>query len=325
LFVNLLDASQPHCAGACDHCIGAAMKLHQLRALLAICESGSIQEASRILHISQPSLSRSIKELETELGVHLLVRSNRGITLTVYGEHLLSRARLILEEVRRAKDEIETLKGRTSGHITIGVSPVTPSSHFVNCLARFNARHPKVSIQIEELRPNKLIEGLREGRLDLVLTSHGGTRQLEGFRAVELYLQPGVLAVRKGHPQRHLKSLAELRELMWILPDTFEDSPVSKLFSEHGLARPENVMVCSSLVMYLELALRTDSVSFWSMRHMSLSNLSERLDVLEVSEHVPGFVFSLISREAELLTQAASILAQDIVYEFQRNPCANPL
>lgn len=293
------------------------MKLHQLRALLAICESGSIQEASRILHISQPSLSRSIKELETELGVHLLVRSNRGITLTVYGEHLLSRARLILEEVRRAKDEIETLKGRTSGHITIGVSPVTPSSNFVNCLARFNARHPKVSIQIEELRPNKLIEGLREGRLDLVLTSHGGTRQLEGFRAVELYLQPGVLAVRKGHPQRHLKSLAELRELMWILPDTFEDSPISKLFSDHGLAPPENVMVCSSLVMYLELASRTDSVSFWSMRHMSLSNLSERFDVLEVCEQVPGFVFSLISREAELLTQAANMLAQDIVYEFK--------
>ncbi|MVV48826.1 LysR family transcriptional regulator [Pseudomonas sp. PB120] len=301
------------------------MKLHQLRALLAICESGSIQEASRILHISQPSLSRSIKDLESELGVHLLVRSNRGITLTVYGEHLLSRARLILAEVRRAKDEIETLKGRTSGHITIGVSPVTPSSQFVNCLARFSARHPKVSIQIEELRPNKLIEGLREGRLDLVLTSHGGVRQLEGFRAVELYLQPGALAVRKGHPQRHLNSLAELRELMWILPDTFEDSPVSKLFSDCGLAPPENVMVCSSLVMYLELALRTDSVSFWSMRHMTLSNLSERLDVLEVSEQVPGFVFSLISREAELLTQAANILAEDILYEFQGNPCANPL
>jgi DNA-binding transcriptional LysR family regulator len=301
------------------------MKHNQLRAFLTICESGSIQEASRILHISQPSLSRSIKELETELGVHLLVRSNRGVTLTIYGEHLLSRARLILEEVKRAKDEIETLKGRTGGHIIIGVSPVTPSSRFVNCLARFSKRNPKVSIQIEELRPNKLIEGLREGRLDLALTSHGGTRQLEGFRAVELYLQPGALAVRKGHPQRHLGSLADLRELMWILPDTFEDSPVSPLFSEHGLAAPEHIMVCSSLVMYLELAICTDAVSFWSMRHLALSNLNEKLDVLTVSEQVPGFAFALISREAELLTQEAKLLAEDIVYEFHGNRSVNPL
>ena len=74
------------------------MKLHQLRAIVAICESGSIQEASRLLHISQPALSKSIKELESELGVPLLVRSNRGITATSYGEHLVRRARLVVEE-----------------------------------------------------------------------------------------------------------------------------------------------------------------------------------------------------------------------------------
>ena len=77
------------------------MKLHQLRAMLAISESGSIQEASRLLHISQPALSKGIKELEAELGVPLLIRSNRGITVTEYGERLVRRARLILEEVRR--------------------------------------------------------------------------------------------------------------------------------------------------------------------------------------------------------------------------------
>ncbi|MFY0729662.1 LysR substrate-binding domain-containing protein [Pseudomonas sp. NFX15] len=292
------------------------MKHHQLRALLVICESGSIQEASRMLHISQPSLSRSIKELESELGVNLLVRSNRGITLTIYGEHLLIRARLILEEARRAKDEINTLKGSMGGHVTIGVSPVTPSSRFVQCLTKFNARNPKVTIRIEELRPAKLIEGLREGRLDLVITSHGGTGQLEGFRALELYQQPGALAVRKGHPYSSLNTLLELRELPWVLPDEFKDSPVSNLFHQTKLAPPDNVMVCSSLVIYLELAATTDAVSFWSMRHLTLSNLAEKLDVVKVAEQVPSFAISLISREAAALTREASMLAEDIIYEF---------
>jgi len=78
------------------------MKPHQLRALLAISENGSIQEPSRLLGISQPALSKSIKELETELGVSLLVRSNRGITITGYGERLVRSARLAVEEVQRA-------------------------------------------------------------------------------------------------------------------------------------------------------------------------------------------------------------------------------
>ena len=116
------------------------MKLHQLRAMLAISESGSIQEASRLLHISQPALSKSIKELEAELGVPLLIRSNRGITVTEYGERLVRRARLILEEVRRAREEIETLKGTMDGKVAIGVSPVTPGAQIVASLNRYRKR-----------------------------------------------------------------------------------------------------------------------------------------------------------------------------------------
>ncbi|MDD2058349.1 LysR substrate-binding domain-containing protein [Pseudomonas putida] len=297
------------------------MKIHQLRALLAICESGSIQEASRTLHISQPSLSRSIKELEAELGVSLLVRSNRGITLTQYGEHLVTRARLIVEEVRRAKHEIETLKGSMDGSVTLGVSPVTPSTRFVDCVARFRQRHPQVRLQIEELRPSKLIEGMREGRLDLVLTSYGGARHLEGFECIELYQEPGALAVRKDHPSSELRALRDLRKLNWILPDRIEDSPVASMFAEQRLMPPDNLMTCSSLVMYLELATRTDAVSFWSKRGMALGDLRDHLQVLQVIEAVPSFTFSMVSREASLLTREAAALAEDIVYEFYGNRC----
>ncbi|MEE1916356.1 LysR substrate-binding domain-containing protein [Pseudomonas asiatica] len=298
------------------------MKIHQLRALLAVSESGSIQEASRTLHISQPSLSRGIKELEAELGVSLLLRSNRGITLTQYGEHLVIRARLIIEEVRRAKHEIETLKGAMDGSVTLGVSPVTPSTRFVDCVARFRQRHPQVRLQIEELRPSKLIEGLREGRLDLVLTSHGGKRHPEGFECVELYQEPGVLAVRKGHPHADSRALSDLRKLDWILPDRLEDSPVTSMFAELRLMPPDNLMSCSSLVMYLELDTRTDAVSFWSKRGMALGDLRDHLQVLQVVETVPSFTFSMVSREASLLTREAAALAEDIVYEFYGNRSA---
>ncbi|WP_342244619.1 LysR family transcriptional regulator [Pseudomonas sp. OTU5201] len=291
------------------------MKIHQLRALLAIHECGSIQEASRHLHTSQPSLSRNIKELESELGVQLLVRSNRGITLTPYGQHLVGRARRIVEEVRRAKDEIENLKGSMEGQLRIGVSPVTPSSRLVAVLGRYQRQHPGVTLQIEELRPRLLLAGLREGHLDLALTSHDCSN-LEGFHCQQLYQQAAALAVRKGHPRRELGKLSQLRELDWILPDRFEDSPAERMFSDAGLAPPAKVMVCSSLVMYLELAAQTDAVSLWSRRHLCVGSLSEKLEALQIAEPVPPFTCTLISRDPEVLTPEAGALVEDIIYKF---------
>lgn len=180
------------------------MKLHQLRALRTIAESGSLQEASRLLEVTQPSLSKAVKELEGELGVPLLVRSNRGVTVTAYGERLVSMARLVTEEVRRARDEIDTLKGEMAGRVAIGVSPVTPNRAFANCFKRYRELHPNVQLQIFELRSVQLFEGLKEGRLDLVLTTQPVQDAADGQVWYELAPQPSALAVRKGIPWRGL-------------------------------------------------------------------------------------------------------------------------
>ena len=298
------------------------MKLHQLRAIVAISESGSIQEASRLLHISQPALSKGIKELEAELGVPLLVRSNRGITVTAYGERLLRRARLVLEEVRRAREEIDTLKGIIGGKVAIGVSPVTPSQQFVSCLNSYRKRYPKVQLQIHELRPSKLLEGLREGQLDLLLTSLSPSRNTDGFHWVELYSQPTVLAVRKGHPLRQAKSLEELRELDWLLQDALELSSAGQLFRDNGIAPPDNVIECASVVLYAEMATTSDAVSYWSQRVLELAQLGHQLDALAIAEPVPHMNISLVCRDPELMTREAQALADDVVYAFRQSRSA---
>jgi DNA-binding transcriptional LysR family regulator len=294
------------------------MKLHQLRAIVAICESGSIQEASRLLHISQPALSKGIKELEAELGVPLLVRSNRGITVTEYGERLVKRARLILEEVRRAREEIDTLKGVMDGKLSIGVSPVTPSQQFVSSLNRYRKRYPKVQVHIHELRPSKLMEGLREGLLDMVLTSLPQARNADGFHWTELYQQPTVLAVRKGHPLEGCTSLVELSEQEWLLQDSFEQSSVGSLFAEHGIALPERVIECASVVLYSELAASSDAVSYWSMRVLERTQfIMQTLTVLDLAEAIPPMNISLVCRDPELMTREAKALADELIYVYK--------
>lgn len=301
------------------------MKLHQLRALLAICESGSIQEASRLLHISQPALSKGIKELEAELGVPLLVRSNRGITVTEYGERLVRRARLILEEVRRAREEIESLKGTMDGKLAIGVSPVTPGAQFIASLNRYRKRYPRVQVQIHELRPSKLIEGLREGQLDLVLTSLPASRCGDGFHWTELFSQPAVLAVRKGHPLGGARSLRELLDEEWLLQDTLELSKVGMMFEQHRIEPPQRVIECASVVLFSELALNTDAVSYWSRRLLDhVQKLGQELQVLDLQEQVPPMNISLVCRDQELMTREAKILADELVYAYTSPHAARP-
>jgi DNA-binding transcriptional LysR family regulator len=87
------------------------MKLHHLRDIVAIAERGSLRAAARHLSVAQPALTRSVRELERELGVALFERRTRGMILTPMGNAFMRRARSILGEMRRARDEVEQLHG----------------------------------------------------------------------------------------------------------------------------------------------------------------------------------------------------------------------
>lgn len=292
------------------------MKLHQLRALRTIAESGSIQEASRLLEVTQPSLSKAVKELEGELGVPLLVRSNRGVTVTAYGERLVSMARLVTEEVRRARDEIDTLKGEMAGRVAIGVSPVTPNRAFSDSLKRYRELYPNVQLQIFELRSVQLFEGLKEGRLDLVLTTQPAAETGDGQVWRELAPQPSAVAVRKGHPLSGAKSLSELLDLEWLLSDPLEVALAGQFFRERQVEPPKRITVCSSSLLYLELAANTDAVSFWSQRMLGLPMVAQVLEPLQITEATPAASISLVTRPQELMTRESQLLAEEIVAAF---------
>src|ERR1700760_1481398 len=98
------------------------MKLTQLTYAAAVAERGSLRAAARHLRIAQPAFSRSIAELERELGAPLFERRARGMVPTPLGQAFVRRATGILNDVRRAQDEFEQLRGNAVGSITVGLS-----------------------------------------------------------------------------------------------------------------------------------------------------------------------------------------------------------
>lgn len=95
-------------------------KLGHLQAFRQVARSGSIRSAARELGVSQPGLSRTLRELEQTLGTQLLLRSKEGIALTEAGMAFSHRAEWVLEELRRAADEVEQINHYTHGRLTVG-------------------------------------------------------------------------------------------------------------------------------------------------------------------------------------------------------------
>jgi len=291
------------------------MKLHQLRALVSIHETGSLQDASQVLHLTQSALSRAIKELENELGITLLVRSNKGMTLTEYGQRMLGHARQALESVRRARQEIEDMKGLVVSEITIGVTPVTALLQSLKqTLLSFQQSYPNATLKVLEMRPAQLLQHLRDGLLDFALTSQVPVNAV-GLDWQPLCRIPGVVVVRKDHPLRNVRSLRLLQQANWISVDPLTDnqSQFNQLFEGSALGRPRKVFECTAMNLAIKMLIDSDAVMIMSQPALGhdlvgLSDMSKHLQKIDIQEPVPEYSVNLVCVNRSYLTKTAGQL-----------------
>jgi len=145
------------------------MKLHQLRDVVAIAERGGLRAASRHLQLAQPALTRSLGELERELGTALFERHARGMVLTSAGTVFVQRATAILHEVRRAGEEIDQLQGGVCGSVAMALSIAPHIALLPRALPPFRARYPAVQLRVIEGIYPTVEGGLRDGSIDFYI------------------------------------------------------------------------------------------------------------------------------------------------------------
>jgi len=308
------------------------MKLQQLRVMLAVAEHGSIHEASRVLHISQPALSKAISDLERELGVTLLARTARGVSLTAYGQALLKRARVVEQELRYAVEDIESIRGHAEAELNIGFTPVAASGPLTEAMTVFRHRFPHVSLRAFEMRPQQIQEGMREGRLDLGLVSTSSAPGATPFQWEHLFSIGMKLAVRAGHPLRHVRRLHALHDADWLVLDPIDDanSPLATAMRMHRLEMPSRVVQVASNLLGLQLAARSDLVSVWSDLAFPgtggpLQLARDALVPLQIQDELPGFHVYLMYRSADLMTSVCAEFAEAVRRCANREYAAKPL
>ncbi|KVG29873.1 LysR substrate-binding domain-containing protein [Burkholderia diffusa] len=145
------------------------MDIKQLRALLAVAETGSVTRAADVLHIVQPAVSRQLKLLEEDVGIALFERGRYGMELTESGEILAEHARRALLELDRARAEIQPSDARISGVVTIGLLPSTADLLAGPLLTAVKVRHPSVSLRVSVGYAGHLRDWLESGEIDATL------------------------------------------------------------------------------------------------------------------------------------------------------------
>ncbi|OXM70135.1 MULTISPECIES: LysR family transcriptional regulator [Amycolatopsis] len=173
------------------------MELRHLRYFVAVAAEGSLTRAAERLHLTQPSLSRQIRQLERDIGAPLLERGATGTTLTPAGVALHSHAVLLLRLADATRETTHAAARRTREVVEIGIPPGLSADWLLATLAALDSAVPHAAVTLTEASSTDQLRMVREGRLDLGLVHEQPVGSLRGAR---LFDQPFGVAVRPGHP-----------------------------------------------------------------------------------------------------------------------------
>ena len=239
------------------------MRLSQMRYFQAACQYGNLSRAAEALHISQPSISIAIRDLENEFGVTLFQRKNKQLILTDAGAYFLSRADSILKEVDQLESQMIHIGNAQTG-VQIDMLPITGSYLLMPTLAAFQKDYPQIKISLKESSAQLAKESLEKGQCDVALTI---IEQLclNDFDGVVLEETEFFYCVDKSHPNANAQkvNIKDLcgSSLILLQDDSFLTKEIRKRFIAHGLV-PNVVLYALHLPLICELLSMGESGTF---------------------------------------------------------------
>ncbi|VVE80124.1 LysR family transcriptional regulator [Pandoraea sputorum] len=178
----------------------ANIDVRLLRYFIAVAETGHMTRAAERLGIGQPPLSQQIRVLETQLGVTLFERLPRGMALTDAGQAFLADAYEVVRKLDQAVDDVRRVAAGIKGRLSVGFTSSAALHPFVPTVIRaFRSDAPSVSLMLDESSTGDLLDGLRDGHIDVafIRQPQGNTGEITVVQVLE---EPMVLAVPSAHP-----------------------------------------------------------------------------------------------------------------------------
>jgi len=283
------------------------MKLQNFREVVAVAEQGSIRAAARLLGVSQPGLTRSLAELERQLGGPLFERRARGVVPTLLGQAFMRRAASILHEVRRTRDEMAQLCGHTTGTVTAGLSIAAHLALLPPALVPFRRRYPDTKLHIIEGFYPTLEPGLRNGGVDFYIGVDPGRKVAPELSRELVSANRRAVLCRSGHPLASATSLAQLCKTEWATTSITAEAEdeVGAIFKQHGLPTPNLVLRSQSALTLMTCLLHSDLLAMVPVQWNEAALTRGLLTTIPVAEELSALPMVAVTRTDLPLTPAA--------------------
>lgn len=230
------------------------VKLSHIRDVLAVAEAGSLRAASRRLGITQPSITRSIRDTENELGLSLFTRRANGVSLTDMGQIFVRRATAIQSELRRVYEELEQAKGNFVGQVSVAMGTASSIALMPSILPNFQKAYPHALLKISESMFKPVEQEILSGEIDFYVGPLDVDLSTTSLVVEKLFDNDRFVVGRTGHPMAGARSLADLRGAQWVRPafmTQYGEADFERMFEDAGLPQPEIVMHSKSALMTL--------------------------------------------------------------------------
>lgn len=286
------------------------MKLNHIRDVIAVAERGSLRSAARHLGIAQPAITRSIRELEHELGAALFVRHVNGVALTPIGEAFLRRATAIQLELERTKDEIQQLKGVKTGTVAVGLSTAAHIALLPRVLKPFGKSFPDVQLRIVEGLFPAMEAELGDGSIDFYVGPLAEDSASSDFAVEKLFDNRRIVVGRRNHPLARAKSLADLKGAKWVTTSVTisSDAELGPVFARFKLDPPVVAARTQTALSMIVLAAYSDYLAMLPEQWLNFVKTGRMLQHIDVREELVAPSIRIVRRARLPLTPVAEHL-----------------
>jgi len=287
------------------------LRLHLLRAVDAIEAQRSLIGASAAIGISQPSLTKSLHNLEQILEVQLFERHARGVRPTKAGIAVARATRRVFGELRQLEGELARLTDPDAGSLSIGALPTAATGVLPGAISRLTRSHPQIKVRLEQGLTEDLLPALAKGEIDLLVGRLYEPGAEDSFSRETLWDEPISMLARTGHPLLRIGGFLreELQDYRLLLPSVTQRvaEETDRVLALLGL-ETETALRSSSFGFIREMLYETDSVSMMPRLMMVGDLLRGSMQIVPLPVVSPPRPAGLVTARNRRLSPAAHAL-----------------
>ena len=292
------------------------MELRQIQHFLAVVDLGNFHRAAEKVNLTQQAVSKSVRQLENQLGVRLLDRNRQSVSPTPFGELLLPHARAVDSEIRQFMRSLNAQLGIDQDVVRIGATPTPIQELLPKAIQRTLNRRPKQRFHIERGHFDRLAASLLSGDVDIVVSTEPESKPDPLIEMEELLQDTNVVIVRRGHPlsAKALITPLDLLDYSWITIVNLEKAEVElkRIFKDPKLKSPVPTIVSGSIVFAVNWLLETEFISILPRRLVSREIDNGGLVELPVAAPHPKWPIILAYRRNSTRSAATLALIDDL-------------